>query len=310
MQKMGRILYQLIPGIFKKKASTEDYFDKEYALLNIQSSLVGEITPELRAVAAELKPEKEEIKLSFFYDCVVDDEILTLASFITMEIDVDRHPKRITHVIFEALECKYPQEIPPKGILVYKRKEEPLEIRRKNREVTISLPPDLKAKEPVTVNFQKPIGYAIKNRFPLEKIPTSWGVVYFSSAGAHVIPRLPKVKQTIDHAYLRLSVQSALLGIVTDSLRAVTLNLFDIRAKIFFFYDGQIPEESLELAKCAFAEIAADFPPDYVIQGEILRLDAPSAIPSSGFYAYERKEPDRSSFFFLSPLYNIELKTQ
>ena len=58
-------------------------------------------------------------------------------------------------------------------------------------------------------------------------------------------------------AYARLSIQKALLGVVTPSLRAVTIDVDEKKNKLFisFFYEGDITDELFDLASTAIAEV-------------------------------------------------------
>ena len=94
-----------------------------------------------------------------------------------------------------------------------------------------------------------------------------------------------------DEVAILLSVQRALLGMVTPSLRAVSATVDSIKNEVsyFFFYDGQITEEQRDLASCVINESSADFF-DYMVNSHIIRLDYPQKIPFQGRVAYLRKE--------------------
>jgi hypothetical protein len=96
----------------------------------------------------------------------------------------------------------------------------------------------------------------------------------------------------IDLDYALLSVQCALLNVITPQLRAVTVAL-DIENQIFymsFFYDGEASEELTELWNCAVTEASAHLGPDCFSKQQIVRLDYPNKIPIRGKLAYLRKE--------------------
>ena len=90
--------------------------------------------------------------------------------------------------------------------------------------------------------------------------------------------------------YARLSIQKALLGAVTPSLRAVTIDLDENTKKLFvsFFYDGEISDEFFDLASVAITEI--DLPEYELLDDQIIRLDYPAKIPFKGQLVYLRKE--------------------
>jgi hypothetical protein len=90
---------------------------------------------------------------------------------------------------------------------------------------------------------------------------------------------------------IALSMQQALLGAVTPSLRAVFVDI-EMDQKIlffFFYYDGEITNVLFNLASTACAKVSADFP-EYVPQKTIVRLDAPQKISGRGRYVYRRHE--------------------
>lgn len=91
--------------------------------------------------------------------------------------------------------------------------------------------------------------------------------------------------------YAKLSAQTALLGSITISLRAVTIDI-DVNCKkliIYFFYDGEISDELFDLASVAITEISADLP-DYELDDHIERLDYPNKILIKGQLVYLRRE--------------------
>ncbi|MCH9608752.1 MAG: hypothetical protein S4CHLAM45_06590 [Chlamydiales bacterium] len=99
-------------------------------------------------------------------------------------------------------------------------------------------------------------------------------------------------KNDIDIGYALLATQRALLGEVTQNLRAVVIDL-QIKNKsgrICFYYDGEISEVDFDIASCAITEITAAFPIGYSFEERIERLDAPAKIPVQGRLAYLRKE--------------------
>jgi len=91
-------------------------------------------------------------------------------------------------------------------------------------------------------------------------------------------------------AYARLSIQKALLGVVTPSLRAVTIDVDEKKNKLFisFFYEGDITDELFDLASTAIAEV--DVPGYCELDDQIQRLDSPAKIPIKGQLVYLRKE--------------------
>jgi hypothetical protein len=94
--------------------------------------------------------------------------------------------------------------------------------------------------------------------------------------------------------YALLAMQRALLGEVTAELRAVVID-FDTEQLIFFarfYYDKEACEKMIDLWQCAATEASASLGPDCFTHLQIERVDYPEKIPSCGYYAYLRKEPN------------------
>ncbi len=96
--------------------------------------------------------------------------------------------------------------------------------------------------------------------------------------------------ETFSLPYALLSVQRALLGVVTPELRAVVVDLDDARQVLYirFYYHGEVSEDLIELWNCAITEV--DLGPDCFFDEGIERLDYPNKIPFRGRYAYRRRE--------------------
>jgi hypothetical protein len=101
---------------------------------------------------------------------------------------------------------------------------------------------------------------------------------------------IEKLNEIFSMALVLLSVQRALLGVVTPELRAVVVDLDDARQVLYirFYYHGEVSEDLIELWNCAITEV--DLGPDYFFDEGIERLDYPNKIPFRGRYAYLRKE--------------------
>ncbi|KPK32508.1 MAG: hypothetical protein AMS24_04010 [Chlamydiae bacterium SM23_39] len=98
--------------------------------------------------------------------------------------------------------------------------------------------------------------------------------------------------ETFSIGYVILSYQRALLDAVTPELRAVVVDI-DKDTKILysrFYYDGDVPEETIDLWSCVETEASASLGPDCRVDGNIERLDYPQKIPCHGHLAYLRKE--------------------
>lgn len=92
--------------------------------------------------------------------------------------------------------------------------------------------------------------------------------------------------------YALLSIQRALLGVVTSALRAVVVDANAIKKSLYirFYYDGEIDQNTIDLWKNSIAESSAEFGQDCVLDAHIERLDYPQDILCLGRYAYFRKE--------------------
>jgi hypothetical protein len=93
--------------------------------------------------------------------------------------------------------------------------------------------------------------------------------------------------------YALLSVQSALLQVVTPELRAVVVDICkeDWLFYIHFYYEGEASEKLIDLWECAITEASAALGPDCVLNAGVARLDYPQQIPLHGRFAYLREEP-------------------
>lgn len=98
--------------------------------------------------------------------------------------------------------------------------------------------------------------------------------------------------ETFSMSYALLSIQRALLGVVTPELRAVVVDVCsgDKLFYIHFYYEGEVSEGVIDLWECAITESSADFGPDCILDAGVERLDYPQKIPFRGRYAYLRKE--------------------
>jgi hypothetical protein len=88
-----------------------------------------------------------------------------------------------------------------------------------------------------------------------------------------------------------LGFQVALLGMVTPSLRGVTVAWDEGSITGRLFYDGELADDADETASDVEAEIAASFPEhEVVITAE--RYDAPASMNDRGLMAwvYRRRE--------------------
>lgn len=87
-----------------------------------------------------------------------------------------------------------------------------------------------------------------------------------------------------------LSLQRALLGEVSSALRGVTAGWRDWVFDIVCYFDGPISEADEYSMGCVSAEIAADFPPEYTVNFDVVRKDAPAEMPVLREWVYRRRE--------------------
>lgn len=95
-----------------------------------------------------------------------------------------------------------------------------------------------------------------------------------------------------------LSIQEALCNSVTPQLRAVSLSIDKENFEFlpFFYYDGILTDELIELTGVVLAETDTFTGEVYFCRDSILRLDYPEKIPVKGTFAFLRYEPDLPEF--------------
>jgi hypothetical protein len=89
-----------------------------------------------------------------------------------------------------------------------------------------------------------------------------------------------------------MSLVRALWGEVTPDLRAVLARLgVNDEISIEFYLDGEPTAEFAERASSIETEVMADFPENFSVRHELLRLDPPVKIPvGDAILVYMRKE--------------------
>ena len=101
-------------------------------------------------------------------------------------------------------------------------------------------------------------------------------------------------KQNSIGTLLPLSLQRALLGMITSNIRAVYADSKDLQIVIYFFFDGEFTEDEVEEVSCVETEVLADIMDiDESIRSKThcIRADYPSRINCPGICVYKRKEP-------------------
>lgn len=89
-----------------------------------------------------------------------------------------------------------------------------------------------------------------------------------------------------------LALQQALLGEVSERLRAVTVSYDDTSVHFDCIYDGDIRDEDRESMSCVETELMALFPQAHRITHKVTRSDYPNLIPKNRIWVYHRKEGD------------------
>jgi hypothetical protein len=91
-----------------------------------------------------------------------------------------------------------------------------------------------------------------------------------------------------------LAVQSALLGEVTRSLRAVVVDHYtDTSISIVAYFDARAGEDEHEALNRAETQLIARFPEAHTISVSSVELPEPLPIPRQGLWAYCRWEASR-----------------
>jgi hypothetical protein len=72
---------------------------------------------------------------------------------------------------------------------------------------------------------------------------------------------------------VKLSIQRALLGEVTDRLIAVTCGLEERHIRVPAYVSGKLNEEDVERIQFVGAEVIADFPEGYTINESTVSVD-------------------------------------
>ena len=89
-----------------------------------------------------------------------------------------------------------------------------------------------------------------------------------------------------------LSLQQALLGVVTADLRAVEVTLEDRRVTGRFVYDGAVTEQHRELVREVETLVVADLEDDVIVEFTPVTIRAPEPIPlvRGTTYGFLRRE--------------------
>jgi hypothetical protein len=88
----------------------------------------------------------------------------------------------------------------------------------------------------------------------------------------------------------KLRIQKALLGEISESVRAVIFSVSENSLKIKFYLDGEISKDDRESASCVETEVIADYEDWWSVECECIRADAPQEINGEGFWVFRRRE--------------------
>ncbi len=141
------------------------------------------------------------------------------------------------------------------------------------------------------VDFQEKIGiWKDKSGKGLDG-NTTFGIIHYGKNGAHIVPCNPHIKGNfMDIAYIRSSIQVALLGHITPNLRGISIEYKESNLKTLFYYDNPPSEDEKELANLVDTEFISDFPNLVKTDFEIIHLPQPQRIPNQGMLVYLRYE--------------------
>ncbi|EBE9927999.1 hypothetical protein L6N32_004703 [Salmonella enterica subsp. enterica serovar Poona] len=90
---------------------------------------------------------------------------------------------------------------------------------------------------------------------------------------------------------LKLSIQSALLGAITENMRNIAVDISENKIILYFFINGEITEDDKENISIIETEVIADFEDKFDIESVIKRVDYPeSIILERGCSVFQRKE--------------------
>lgn len=109
------------PSICKAQSVSMEIVPIAQGLLAVQSTLLGVVTPELRAVIVDFLQEEQLLYIRFYYDGEISEELIKLWQCAIIETSFGLG---IEHKLDGKVErCDYPQIIPFQGRYAYARKE-------------------------------------------------------------------------------------------------------------------------------------------------------------------------------------------
>lgn len=254
-----------------------EIFSHEYALLSIQSALIGAVTPELRVVVVDVNKEEQWLYLRFYYDGDVSEKLIDLWQCAITESSADFGPDCVLDEGVERFD--YPRRIPIRGKVAFFRMEPSF-----SSTCITSLNHDEINK---IENFNKEVGVFIE---PVkeEKLKTTYGIYYKN----HLVPAKPLSHKItiVPIAYALLAIQRALLKKITPELRAIIVDVEAQLLYIYLYHVGSVDEKMMSLWHSVIIETYAALGIDYALEWKIERCDYPHKIPFRGRYAYLKSD--------------------
>ena len=90
---------------------------------------------------------------------------------------------------------------------------------------------------------------------------------------------------------LKLSMQSALLGAITENMRNIAADINGNNIILYFFIDGEIGDDDRENISLIETNVIADFEDNFDIESIVKRVDCPEPIIlDRGYSVFQRKE--------------------
>ena len=121
----GRLVYlrkEPISLCYKKEKIRYEEFSHAYAMLAMQSALLGVVTPELRAVIVDVEVEDKLLYIRFYYDGEVSEEIKKIWENAINE--ANKVLEDFEHHLDGKIErIDFPKTMPFRGRYAYHRKE-------------------------------------------------------------------------------------------------------------------------------------------------------------------------------------------
>ena len=87
-----------------------------------------------------------------------------------------------------------------------------------------------------------------------------------------------------------LSLQRALLGSISPSLRGVTVGFDPGRARVICYFHGEISEDDAEVMEDAQTMMLADLWPDQEVEFKLVRCDEPLEMNRLDDWVFRRRE--------------------